>query len=152
MSVMAAKVAKELVGHVYAEAFAEVQSVSRVRVVEDCLRNFVEGNTPASSESWKDLSSAFKKQYGIPLNNSEVVGGFFLNSLIKLLHLTCDLSKLNKSKKIFKEEGILQSGFVVAIDPKSKSYYRFSTEIQEKVRFAVAEQRKDETVYEELVQ
>jgi hypothetical protein len=39
----------------------------------------------------------------------------------------------------------------VAIEPKSKSYYRFSTEIQEKVRFAVADQRKDETVYEDLV-
>lgn len=69
-----------------------------------------------------------------------------------MLNLSCDLSKLNKSKKIFKEEGILQQGIVVAIEPKSKSYYRFSTEIQEKVRFAVAEQRKDETVYEYLVQ
>lgn len=86
------------------------------------------------------------------MNNSEIVGGFFLNSLIKLLNLSCDLSKLNKSKKIFKEEGIIQQGFVVAIEPKAKSYYRFSTEIQEKIRYAVAEQRKDETVYEDLVQ
>jgi hypothetical protein len=49
------------------------------------------------------------------LNNTEIIGGFFLNSLIKLLGIVSDLGKLNKSKKIFKEEGIILPGFVVAI-------------------------------------
>lgn len=41
MTVMAAKVAKELVGQAYAEVFVEGQSASRVRMVETCLKNFV---------------------------------------------------------------------------------------------------------------
>jgi hypothetical protein len=49
MSVMAAKVAKELVGQAYLEVLPEGQAASRTRMVEDCLRNFIEGNTSSSS-------------------------------------------------------------------------------------------------------
>jgi hypothetical protein len=38
----------------------------------------------------------------MPINNSEIVGGFFLNSLVRLLHINCNWNKLNKNKRIFK--------------------------------------------------
>lgn len=50
-----------------------------------------------------------------------------LNSIIKLLRLIVDPSKINKSKKIFKEEGVIQPGFVIVLKPKIKTYYRFTT-------------------------
>jgi len=40
------------------------------------------------------------------------MGGFFLNSLVHLLRVKCNESKLNKNKRIFKEEGIILPGFV----------------------------------------
>ncbi len=63
----------------------------------------MEGNNSSGNEYWKDLAIKFKKQFGIPLNNLELIGGFFLNSLLKLLRVSVDLTKLNESKKIFKE-------------------------------------------------
>lgn len=61
----------------------------------------MEGNS-VSHEFWKDLAIRFKKQFGVPLSNNELVGGFFLNSLIKLLRISCDTAKLDQAKKIFK--------------------------------------------------
>lgn len=84
-------------------------------MVEQCFRKFIEGNNSTSSEIWKDLSVKFKKTFGVAFNNNEILGGFFLNSLIKLLRVNCDMSKLNRSKKIFKEEGIIGPGFVISI-------------------------------------
>lgn len=49
------------------------------------------------------------------------------------------MSKFAKGKKVFKEEGIVNDGFVVSVDPKIKSYYRFSTEFVEKVKYACRE-------------
>lgn len=63
----------------------------------------------------------------MPLNNTEIVSGFFLNSLIQLLKIEVDMSKFNKSKKIFKEEGIILQNFVVRTIPKVKTYFRFTT-------------------------
>lgn len=106
----------------------------------------MEGNS-ASSEFWKDLSIRFKKQYGIALNNNEIVGAFFLNSLIKLLRINCDANKLNKSKKIFKDEGIISPGFVISVEPKSKIYYRFTNDFIDKIKYACKEEKKDEEIY-----
>ena len=64
------------------------------------------------------------------------MGGFFLNSLIKLLRITCEAGKLDQSKKIFKEEGIVGAGFVIAVEPKSKSFYRFTGDFIDKVKYA----------------
>lgn len=61
----------------------------------------MEGSS-VSQEFWKDLAIRFKKQFGYSLSNNELVGGFFLNSLIKLLRINCDTSKLDQTKKIFK--------------------------------------------------
>ncbi len=66
--------------------------------------------------------------YGIPFNNTELVSGIFFNSLLRLLRVNCDMGKLNRTKKIFKEEGIIASGFVVSVEPKAKIYNRFTTE------------------------
>lgn len=87
----------------------------------------MEGNNSNSSEMWKELNVKFKKTFGMPMNNSEIVPGIFLNSIIKLLRVRVDMNKFAKNKKVFKEEGIVGQGFVVALDPKVKSYYRFTT-------------------------
>lgn len=79
----------------------------------------------------------------MPLSNSELVGGYFLNSLIKLLRITCDFSKLNKEKKIFKDEGVLAAGFVIGVQPKSKSYYRLTSDFIEKIKYSCKEEKKD---------
>ena len=73
------------------------------------------------------MTLKFKKQYGCPITNSELIPGFFLNSLIKLLRVRVDMSKFNRGKKVFKEEGIVGAGFVMGVDPKVKSYYRYSS-------------------------
>ena len=78
----------------------------------------------------------FKKQFGLPLNNAEILGGVFLNSLIKLMGVCCDTSKINKAKKIFKDEAIILQRFVVAVEPKTKIYHRFTSEFIDKVRYA----------------
>ena len=62
----------------------------------------MEGNNMNSSELWKELTLKFKKQYGTPIVNSEIIPGFFLNSLIKLLRIRVDMTKFAKGKKIFK--------------------------------------------------
>lgn len=61
------------------------------------------------------------------------------------------MTKFVKSKKVFREEGIVSPGFVVSLEPKIKSYYRFSTEFVEKVRYACREEKKDHEVYDEIV-
>lgn len=96
-------------------------------MVEEYIRLLMEGNNTNSSEVWKELTLRFKKQFSSPISNSEIIPGFFLNSLIKLLRVQVDMSKFNKGRKIFKEEDIISLGFVLAVDPKLKSYYKFST-------------------------
>lgn len=63
----------------------------------------MEGNNNNSNEAWKELNLSFKRQYSSPISNSEIIPGFFLNSLIKLLRLKVDTTKLNKTRKAFKE-------------------------------------------------
>jgi len=46
------------------------------------------------------------------------------------------MSKFAKTKKVFKEEGVVSQGFVIKLNPKLKSFYRYSTEFVEKIRFA----------------
>jgi len=38
-----------------------------------------------------------------------------------------DLSKINKMKAIFKDDGIITKGFVIELLPKIKSFYRYNT-------------------------
>ncbi len=61
------------------------------------------------------------------MSNNEIVAGFLLNSMMKLIPALYDIRKLNKNKKIFQEEGIISKGFVIKMVPKIKSYYRFTT-------------------------
>ena len=126
-SVMAAKVAKDSLTETLLLSRIE-SKVSEARVVEDYLRLLMEGNNSNSSEVWKELNLRFKKQFASPITNTELIPGFFLNSLIKLLRIQPDITKLNKAKKPFREEGVIGQGFVVSLQPKVKSYYRFSTE------------------------
>jgi hypothetical protein len=43
------------------------------------------------------------------------------------------LQNLDKQKVIFKDQGIIEKGFVHRLKPKVKSYYRFSSKIVETV-------------------
>ena len=52
------------------------------------------------------------------------------------------MSKFAKSKKVFKEEGVVSPGFVVQFNPKMKSYYRYTTEFVEKIKYASREEKK----------
>lgn len=125
---MIAKIAKDFIFENLIVVKKEDYNVSTVKVLEESLRLIIEGNNSNSSEIWKEISLRFKKAYSIPINNTELIGGFFLNSLMKLLRANFDLTKLNKNKKIFKEDGIISNGFIQKLRPKTKSYYRFTTE------------------------
>ena len=76
-----------------------------------------------------------------------MVPGYFLNSIIKLLRLETNMEKLNQERKIFFEEGIIGNGFVRGLKPKIKTYYRFTTEFVEKLKFASREEGKVKAVY-----
>ena len=147
-SVMAAKVAKDIAYDSILSSRKHNKKISAQRIVEDYLRLLMEGNNNNSSEAWKELNLSFKRQYSSPISNSEIIPGFFLNSLIKLLRLKVDTTKLNKTRKVFKEEGVIGNGFVVEFEPKVKSYYRFTTEFIEKVKYACREEKKDEKIHE----
>jgi hypothetical protein len=102
-SVMAAKVAKDHVHDTILAARRDDRSIRAEELIEDYLRLLMEGNNTNSSEVWKELTLKFRKQFGTPISNSELLPGPFLNSLLKLLRVRVDLSKLNKNKKVFKE-------------------------------------------------
>lgn len=100
-SVMAAKVAKD---NLYETLFQNRKEDTRVRaerVIEDYIGLLMEGNNSNSSEIWKEINLRFKKQYSAPISNSELIPGFFLNSLLKLLKVRVDMSKFVKGKKPF---------------------------------------------------
>lgn len=40
---------------------------------------------------------------------------------------------------------------MVSVEPKSKSYYRFTGEFIEKIKYACKEDKKDEEIYAEIV-
>jgi hypothetical protein len=61
------------------------------------------------------------------MSNHDIVGGFFLNCLMSLVPARYDLTKINDKKTFFKDEGIILKGFVVKMDFKIKSFYRFTT-------------------------
>ena len=56
-----------------------------------------------------------KKSYAVNFNHAELIPFFFLNSLVKLLRLRTDCSRIDHSKRAFKDEGVIQSGFVMEI-------------------------------------
>ena len=75
----------------------------------------------------------FRSLYGNSLNAHELIGGFLLSCLLTLIRAEYDLSKIDKEKTIFKDQGIIKKGFVKRLGPKIKSYYRFSSKIVETV-------------------
>jgi len=50
-----------------------------------------------------------------------------------LINAEYKIQNLDKSKVIFKDQGIIEKGFVHRLKPKIKSYYRFSAKIMETV-------------------
>jgi hypothetical protein len=70
---------------------------------------------------------------------------------MKLIPAEYDLTKLNKNKKIFQEEGIINKGFVIKMLPKIKSYYRYTTELIEKIKYSCREEKKNLETYDEIV-
>lgn len=71
--------------------------------------------------------------YGTTINTHELVGGFLLSCLMTLISAEYDITLLNKQKTIFKDQNIIERGFVISLLPKIKSYYRFSSKIVETV-------------------
>lgn len=101
--------------------------------MEEQIRFFVEGKTATTNEYWKKISLKYRSLHGQSLNAHELVGGFLLSCLITLISAEYDLTKINKEKAIFKDQGIIMKGFVKRLSPKIKSYYRFSSKIVETV-------------------
>lgn len=101
--------------------------------MEEQIRFFIEGKTATTNEYWKKISLKYRSLYGTPLNAHELIGGFLLSCLITLIRAHYDLSKIDKEKVIFKDQGIIRKGFVQSLSPKIKSYYRFSSKIVETV-------------------
>lgn len=99
---MAAKVAKDIVNENILKARKQNKRISAEMIVQDYLRLLMQGNNSNSSQAWKELNITFKRSFSIPISNSQIIPGFFLNSLIKLLRIKIDQSKLNKTKKAFK--------------------------------------------------
>lgn len=98
---MAAKVAKDnLYENLFQNRKEDIQ-VRSERIIEDYVRFLMEGNNSNSSEIWKEINLRFKKQYSAPISNSELIPGFFLNSLLKLMRVSVDMSKFVKGKKPF---------------------------------------------------
>lgn len=75
------------------------------------------------------------------MSHHDIAGPFFLNSLIKLIPARYDLTKLNDKKVYFKDEGLLTKGFVAELKPKVKSYYRFTTELTDKIAYTCKQER-----------
>lgn len=67
------------------------------------------------------------------MSNHDIAGPFFLNSLIKILPGVYDLTKLNDKKIFFREDGIINKGFVSELLPKIKTFYRYTTELTDKI-------------------
>lgn len=61
------------------------------------------------------------------MTHQDLAGAFLLHTLTKLIPGRYDLTKLNDKKSFFRDDGILNKGFVAELVPKVKSYYRFTT-------------------------
>ncbi len=66
------------------------------------MRLLVEGNSNMSNELWKEIAINFRKEYGIPMSKSDILGTFFINCLMKMIPGQYDLGKVNMNKTIFK--------------------------------------------------
>lgn len=130
---MVAKIAKDNILENLAEIRGLGESQGVREVVEKSMRLLVEGNSNMSNELWKEIAVNFRKEYGIPMSNSDVLGPFFLNCLMKVIPGKYDLDRVNMKKVMFKEDDILGRGFIVELLPKVKSYYRYTTERTERV-------------------
>jgi hypothetical protein len=67
------------------------------------------------------------------MSNNDILGAYFLNCLMKIIPARYDLGRLDMSKVLFKEDGIIGKGFVVELLPKVKSYYRYTTQRTDQV-------------------
>lgn len=61
------------------------------------------------------------------MSNHDIIGPFLLSSVMGLLPAKYDLSKIDRKKVFFKDDGIITKGFVIELLPKIKSFYRFTT-------------------------
>jgi hypothetical protein len=77
----------------------------------------------------------FKRKFNIILNHKEIISGFFFNSILELIPCKIDVKRINKRKKIFEEMKIIESGFIIDLLPKIKSYHRFLPENIEALKF-----------------
>ena len=71
--------------------------------------------------------------YKIAINSHELIPGFFLNCVMCLIKAQHDIKKLDQTKTLFKDDRIIQLGFIVKLLPKIKSYWRFTTPLNDKV-------------------
>lgn len=76
------------------------------------MKHLYEGNNTLSNELWKEIAIRFRKEFNIPMSHHDISGPFFLSSLMKIIPGVYDLSKLNDKKIPFKDEAILNKGFV----------------------------------------
>lgn len=72
----------------------------------------IEGSSSHSDELWKEITLKFRKEYNSAMSNHDIVGSFFLNSMMKLIPGKYDLTKLNDQKVFFKDDSILAKGFI----------------------------------------
>lgn len=69
---------------------------------------------------------------------------------MNLIPAKYDIQKIDFKKKIFKDEEIILKGFVLDLVPKIKSYYRYTTELTEKID-VVCKSEKIRDNYEAIV-
>lgn len=67
-----------------------------------------------------------------------------------LIRAEYDLTRLDKNKAIFKDQGIIKNGFVKNMEPKVKSYYRFDSKIVETVEICKYSEQ-NEGIFKRLV-
>lgn len=67
------------------------------------------------------------------MSNHDIIGPYFLSCLMSYFPAKYDLSKLNRKKNFFKDEGIVAKGFLIELYPKTKSYYRYTSELTDKI-------------------
>lgn len=96
----------------------------------------LEGNNTTSNELWKEISLRFRKEFNFAMSHHDLSGAFLLHTLTKLIPGVYDLTKLNDKKVFFRDDGIINKGFVAEIIPKVKSFYRYTTELTDKIMWA----------------
>ncbi len=75
------------------------------------------------------------------MSNHDILGRYFLNCLMKIIPGSYDLSKLDDKKVFFKDDGIIGKGFIVELVPKIKSFYRYTTQLTDKIEYTCKEEK-----------